>query len=82
MTADLAEEHSTAMLAAERLEAEQSDRLKLEKDNLELNVSSIEYKYKKSQNNKTIFFFRAATSTCIRLTSEWRWSCCTAARST
>lgn len=38
MTADLAEEHSTATLAAERLEAEQADRLKLEKDKAELVV--------------------------------------------
>ena len=39
MTADLAEEHSTATLAAERLENEQTDRLKLEKENMELQVS-------------------------------------------
>ncbi|CAH1113986.1 unnamed protein product [Psylliodes chrysocephalus] len=32
MTADLAEEHSTATLAAERLDAETSERLKLEKE--------------------------------------------------
>lgn len=37
MTADLAEEHNTATLAAERLETEQADRLKLEKDNADLN---------------------------------------------
>ena len=36
MTADLNEEHSTATLAAERLEAEQADRLKLERENAEL----------------------------------------------
>ena len=39
MTADLAEEHSTATLAAERLEAEQAERLKLEKDNNDLKVN-------------------------------------------
>ena len=38
MTADLAEEHSTATLATERLENEQADRLKLEKEKAELMV--------------------------------------------
>ena len=38
MTADLAEEHSTATLATERLENEQSDRLKLEKEKADLLV--------------------------------------------
>jgi hypothetical protein len=38
MTNDLAEEHSTAMLASERLEAEQADRMKLEKEKAELEV--------------------------------------------
>ena len=38
MTADLAEEHSTATLATERLEAEQADRLKLEKEKADLQV--------------------------------------------
>ena len=41
MTADLAEEHSTATLATDRLEAEQADRLKLEKEKAELKVSFI-----------------------------------------
>lgn len=41
MAADLAEEHSTATLATERLEAEQADRMKLEKDKGELEVSNI-----------------------------------------
>merc|ERR1712242_651554 len=36
MTADLAEEHSTAVLATERLETEQADRMKLEKERGEL----------------------------------------------
>ena len=38
MAADLAEEHSTATLATERLEAEQAERMKLEKDRGELEV--------------------------------------------
>ncbi len=38
MTADLAEEHSTATLAAERLENEQSERLRLEKEKSDLMV--------------------------------------------
>lgn len=38
MTNDLAEEHSTAMLASERLEAEQAERMKLEKEKAELEV--------------------------------------------
>ena len=41
MTADLAEEHSTATLATERLEAEQSDRMRLEKEKGELEVNRI-----------------------------------------
>merc|ERR1719412_2440495 len=36
MTADLGEEHSAATLATERLEAEQAERMKLQKDNTEL----------------------------------------------
>lgn len=32
MTADLSEEHNTAHLAGERLEAEQAERMKLEKE--------------------------------------------------
>ena len=39
MTADLAEEHSTATLATERLEAEQSERMRLEKERGELEVN-------------------------------------------
>ena len=39
MTADLGEEHSAATLATERLEAEQAERMKLQKDNSELVVS-------------------------------------------
>ena len=38
MAADLAEEHSTATLATERLEAEQAERMKLEKDKGDLEV--------------------------------------------
>ena len=40
MTADLAEEHSTATLATERLEAEQSERMRLEKEKGDLEVIS------------------------------------------
>jgi len=36
LSADLAEEHNAAILAAERLESEQSDRMKLEKEKVEL----------------------------------------------
>merc|ERR1711981_1031841 len=36
MTADLGEEHSAATLATERLEVEQAERMKLQKDNSEL----------------------------------------------
>ncbi len=35
----MAEEHSTATLATERLEAEQSDRMRLEKEKADLEVS-------------------------------------------
>jgi hypothetical protein len=38
LTADLAEEHSTAILATERLEAETAQRMKLDKDFSELEV--------------------------------------------
>jgi hypothetical protein len=38
MSADLIEEHSTATLATERLEAEQSERMRFEKEKGELEV--------------------------------------------
>lgn len=38
LTADLAEEHSTAILATERLEAETAQRMKLDKEFGELEV--------------------------------------------
>ncbi len=38
VSADLAEEHSTATLASDRLETEQSDRLRLEKERSDLLV--------------------------------------------
>ena len=38
MTADLGEEHSAATLATERLEVEQSERMKIQKDHQELQV--------------------------------------------
>ena len=41
MTADLAEEHSTATLATERLEAEQSDRMRLEKEKTKTGLGPI-----------------------------------------
>ena len=40
MAADLAEEHSTATLATERLEGEQAERMKLEKERGDLEVST------------------------------------------
>lgn len=46
MTADLAEEHSTATLAAERLDAEQSERIKLEKE-----LSEVQHKNKELQQS-------------------------------
>lgn len=42
MTADLSEEHSTAHLAGERLEAEQAERMKLEKEVEKLQVRTRE----------------------------------------
>merc|ERR1712227_430536 len=42
LTADLADEHNAATLAAERLEAEQADRVKLEKEKIDL-VSKIRH---------------------------------------
>jgi hypothetical protein len=43
MTADLAEEHSTSTLATERLEAETADRLRLEKELQDVQVSRKSY---------------------------------------
>lgn len=43
MTADLAEEHSTAILATERLEAETAQRMKLDKDFSELEVGFLSF---------------------------------------
>ena len=45
MAADLAEEHSTATLATERLEGEQAERMKLEKDRGDLEVSAYLHTY-------------------------------------
>lgn len=45
MTADLAEEHSTSTLAAERLDAETSERLRLERE-----LSEVSHKNKELQN--------------------------------
>ena len=41
VSADLNEEHSAATLASERLEAEQGERMKLEKERAEMQVSII-----------------------------------------
>ncbi len=41
LTADLAEEHSTSILATERLEAETAQRMKLEKEVNDLEVSHL-----------------------------------------
>lgn len=46
MTADLAEEHSTSTLATERLDAETSERLKLEKE-----LNEVQQKNKELQNS-------------------------------
>ncbi|CAG9818729.1 unnamed protein product, partial [Phaedon cochleariae] len=46
MTADLAEEHSTSTLAAERLDAETSDRLKLEKE-----LADVQLRHKQLQQS-------------------------------
>ena len=63
MTADLGEEHSAATLATERLEVEQAERMKLQKDNSELQVilcSWLEYiemnkmQYNRSKNDTCI----------------------------
>ena len=41
MSADLNEEHSAATLASERLEAEQGERMKLEKERAEMQVITL-----------------------------------------
>lgn len=46
MTADLAEEHSTATLATERLDAETSERVKLERE-----LSEVQHKNKELQQS-------------------------------
>ena len=45
MTADLGEENSIATVATERLEVEQSERMKLEKERGELMVSTLSGSY-------------------------------------
>ena len=45
MTADLGEENSIATVATERLEVEQSERMKLEKERGELLVSKDSYDF-------------------------------------
>ena len=56
MTADLAEEHSTATLATERLENEQADRLKLEKEKADLMVTICYYFPTITVSGKFIFY--------------------------
>lgn len=46
MTADLAEEHSTSTLAAERLDAETSERIRLERE-----LSEVQHKNKELQQS-------------------------------
>jgi myosin XVIII len=46
MTVELAEEHSTSNLASERLEAEQSERMRLEKE-----VDEHQHKYRNLQES-------------------------------
>ena len=58
MTADLGEEHSAATLATERLEVEQAERMKLQKDNSELQVilcSWLEYTAINRKHYNTMF---------------------------
>lgn len=74
MAADLAEEHSTATLATERLEAEQADRMKLEKDKGDLEVRKHFFFPGDLGSLKPIFIFSIVTNNSIRLMSEWRWS--------
>ena len=74
MAADLAEEHSTATLATERLEAEQADRMKLEKDKGDLEVRKLTFFPGDLASLKSIFIFSIVTNNSIRLMSEWRWS--------
>ena len=52
MTADLGEEHSAATLATERLEVEQAERMKLQKDNSELQVILCSW-LEHNENNRT-----------------------------
>ena len=72
MAADLAEEHSTATLATERLEAEQAERMKLEKDKGDLEVMQTVFLLFTSPLK--ILIFSIETNNSIRLMSEWRWS--------
>ena len=74
MAADLAEEHSTATLATERLEAEQAERMKLEKDKGDLEVMQNSTPNIYIPLFKTLNFFSIETNNSIRLMSEWRWS--------
>ena len=59
MTADLGEENSIATVATERLEVEQSERMKLEKERGELLVSkySYDFYYGCKKNSSVIRYF-------------------------
>ena len=59
MTADLGEENSIATVATERLEVEQSERMKLEKERGELLVSKDSYDFYDAckKNSSVIGYF-------------------------
>ncbi|TRY70995.1 hypothetical protein TCAL_02424, partial [Tigriopus californicus] len=59
MTADLAEEHSTATLATERLEAEQAERLKLEKEKNDLTSRNKQLLHSNERMEMEVLYSRA-----------------------
>jgi hypothetical protein len=81
LTADLAEEHSTAILATERLEAETAQRMKLDKEFGELEVrlffsSFLFFKKWLVFILFLVFLIRRNSVNYRAITKKWRWKCC------
>ena len=81
LTADLAEEHSTAILATERLEAETAQRMKLDKEFGELEVRLFVFIififFKIVGIHFVVDFLIRRNSVNYRaITKKWRWKCC------
>jgi hypothetical protein len=80
LTADLAEEHSTAILATERLEAETAQRMKLDKEFGELEVRLFVFHHFYFLKLLVFILFdfliRQNSVNYRAITKKWRWKCC------